>query len=545
LAPTQQEIRRAIYWADRWLSGAYREFKVGTETHGLWFDMGIPISTLNETRGEAINPGFCWHGGFAEIINCVELIERYLGIWFWYGYWLCSVKIEPVETDYERWHGKYYFGNYLPVLPEGEYPVGEDDVYAPQLDVIYEPDPANPKRMKLTITVEKYEPKLFPNDKVSLWFAGQKVWDNIKNAVGQTKIFTTPEYGRFSGNLYDVMDYNAKAFPHFYYNSIVNRKKGEMIKKFLDKYGYTVSAAYPQFRLSDGYTDDFWCDWALMHDCDLWGETNFPRVFPYGIDHFPTWEWSCYSRLECVTGKVCGLAARMWHVVANRAIHLMNKYKDPTRKEHLHVDLGCGPTMVGDVYNSAEDYLLKGYDVLYPNKDITLTHPLPTLDVLHRDPLKALYSSGKGMWCEDTDEKKLYLPPVVVLSAMAELGYGFGYEEAKAIADDMAELILKIQWGYQTGFTEPKGKIMLPDGTIKVVNRPDVMGGFFHQYQIDEEGDFLPPKIGEKVQMFKEIPCPTPSAQWGGYCCNVSEEFTWTLVRDLRVYEYYKYRLKV
>jgi hypothetical protein len=128
---------------------------------------------------------------------------------------------------------------------------------------------------------------------------------------------------------------------------------------------------------------------------------------------------------------------------------------------------------------------------------------------------------------------------------MAELGYGFGYEEAKAIADDMAQVMLKCQWGKMEDFASGKGR------TIKfgTINRPDHVGGFIDSYKV-QNGDFYQdwvPKgtLRTIVEGILEFIGTEDMPSELGIFTPTRVETTLECVRALRIYEYYKYRLKV
>jgi hypothetical protein len=206
----------------------------------------------------------------------------------------------------------------------------------------------------------------------------------------------------------------------------------------------------------------------------------------------------------------------------------MNKYKDPTHKEHVGYFFYNGGM---DVYNSAEDYLIKGF---YAGDKLSggclVWYP----------SLKDHYEFGKG-----TKSDEWHLNPRIQLSAFAELGYGFGYEEAKAIADDMAQVMLKCQWGKMEDFTSGKGR------TIKygTINRPDHVGGFIDSYKV-QNGDFYQdwvPKgtLRTIIEHILEFLGTEDMPSELGIFTPTRVETTLECVRALRIYEYYKYRLKV
>jgi hypothetical protein len=222
------------------------------------------------------------------------------------------------------------------------------------------------------------------------------------------------------------------------------------------------------------------------------------------------------------------------------AIFLMSKYNDPKLKVKLPRPPLCyspacdEPPFVNcpkpcadpgvDVYNSAEDYLLNGFTNMCNEASLPLI-----------------------------DHAKLYLDGIIdcifplnvgiLLQAFTMLGYGYNYPEAKTIADGLADMLVKMQWGYpfksgeeMVGYVDRWGAVYRPDwtGTFPVI-------GQFIDGAFTLALDACPIVRGQLPQMAYKFGWTMPADVdliYGSW-----EHQLFAEVMPLRIYEAYKWRL--
>jgi hypothetical protein len=218
----------------------------------------------------------------------------------------------------------------------------------------------------------------------------------------------------------------------------------------------------------------------------------------------------------------------------------LNRYKDPDRMVCTY------NKQSPPIYNSVRGILRTGgteFGTKAAVASLGGAAPLPT----DMEPFcfKDKWVPGLGMH----EEENFYrcLP----LSAYTVLGYGFGDEEAKAIADDLAECMIKSQWGYEViqgiapsdqigyHYTKEYGRI----------NRPDLTGAFPVEYCVIE-GESIKFATGYRpwadtltaalMTFFNISGSPEEARNYVGGCA--SDRLAVTL-NQLRVYEFYKWRL--
>jgi len=322
-----------------------------------------------------------------------------------------------------------------------------------------------------------------------------------------------------------------------------NEEKSKMIRKiknfwygegFLDYDWYD-----PYYRASDGHPDDyFWNDSLNFHDVDVWKE----RDGLVGFGRYMYW-----SRVGVCRALTCGSTFLDPNAspasLAHMAVHLMNKYGDPT----FSINIGQFTNV------SAENLLLYGYE--RAGRDVI--------------PLKNLYDgNGVAPVAPPLSDITFYYTTNLAISLIAftELGYGFNYAEAKEIADSMVETLIKLQVGYpetiKTSPFAPSGKEgLLQDYRFGLINRPDIAGSFVAAYVV-EAGS---PRafIDARVRVFPwgfalSLHQPEEWGQWpgievapdadpiptyyvGGFFISWMENCL-LAHRALRVYEWYKFR---
>jgi hypothetical protein len=222
------------------------------------------------------------------------------------------------------------------------------------------------------------------------------------------------------------------------------------------------------------------------------------------------------------------------------AIFNMSKYNDPKLKVKLPRPPLCytpacnEPPFVNcpkpcadpgvDVYNSAEDYLLNGFTNMCNE-----TSP-PVIDAA-----KA-YLDGK-IECYNT------INVGSMLTAFAMLGYGYNYSEAKTIADGLADMLVKMQWGYpfnsgqeMVGYTDRWGAVYRPDYTGTFPRIGMFVNGVFTQAldscQVERSG------LRKIIDWLGWIMPGDVDIAPGGW-----EHHPYCYVMPLRIYEAYKWRV--
>ena len=103
------------------------------------------------------------------------------------------------------------------------------------------------------------------------------------------------------------------------------------------------------------------------------------------------------------------------------------------------------------------------------------------------------------------------------LIAFSELGYGFGYEEAKTLADEMASLLIQTQLGYPYTLTSPpqfptgyEGLFLMEKSISKweksnesqLINRPELAGACPPHYKFDTGGRVMAAPRMESCRRF-------------------------------------------
>jgi hypothetical protein len=210
----------------------------------------------------------------------------------------------------------------------------------------------------------------------------------------------------------------------------------------------------------------------------------------------------------------------------------MNKYKDPYKKVlYCSKTYGVVTPVTVDYYNTAYDTLVGKAYLASVDNTLLLCNPPEYPYNLTQD-----FVPGKGFGTGD-----FYGARWSVLESLSVLGYGFGVEEAKVLADQIADVYIKAQWGYPFtpgqegyGYSYEYGRI----------NRPDLTGAFMPGWQ-----------VAEGSTIFKATAVAVPGSlsmqllnihafdgDWGIYM-PFSHETTMGVLTGLRIYEFYKWRL--
>jgi hypothetical protein len=537
-------IRQAIRWGNRWIENNYQldpYWYYGFQKGFSSIPLAITVPDFQLHRPA----GYVPMGGFTE---CATL-----------PIWGLETLIHERNDTGEVWEGTYQF--------QLMYVVGAD-IYRTDvcIDCKISPNPANFKSRILWVKIAKVEdiPMIFiwntwvpckPFPRMVLHFRTPKRWfevtDDIRRDVGKEWTITLGDFEVPSALRYNNRITNYVAAMHYWYSSSAAGKitwwegtpsnpqtklwdfpgdwkeRAKRIFNYLDEWGYWYNWYAPLYRYSDkegngiaDYPDDFWVHPNAMLDCDTWSK-EWVSTYRY-----PYWSKACSCR-SLYFARVVVPEWPAWLGV--RAIHLMNKYNDPFHPEDFIKNQVTGKGF------TAVDWLVNGGKILTSVGYVTV------------NPLINCYKPGFGVHHQRWTDAVMPVCTACALAAFAELGYGFNYNDpitlkdgtvtnAKAIADDLAEILVKSQWGYP--FT-PGEEGKANTEYYGVVNRPDQTGGW-SQYFIYQDGvvtnTYKTDWVEETTDMLIGMPPEMMLDSWVGL------EPTAQCVRALQIYEYYKYK---
>jgi hypothetical protein len=538
---TQQEVRRAIMWADRWARAGYHELNWKGKTYGLVSDPGTPICIKYKPRvawyqaPQSQDGAFLFGPGYAVRSDFEEC--KPLGL-TWFETAVITNKSETVTNGLYQLDLEWEIGGY--VLPGVWCHLG-------MLKATYQTDPNNTKRMLLSVTVEEWT-----GDYAELYISSERQTYNgetdIRKFIGKTITKATPEFGYFPRSVHWLSETWQYA-DYCWYMQPALRPLAQKMYALLDDFGFTKVRYFPmggyQPELPENAPWDPNIEIHAYHQCDVWKDLpREPGFMPYHSKMclcrcYMTKRWKppVWTFLDNELISLSGWATML-------AIFNMSKYNDPKLKVKLPRPPLCyasgicyingvpyiciEPNPCGDpgvdVYNSAEDYLLNGFTNMCNE-----TAP-PIIDVARsylEGKVECIYAGYVGL----------------MLTAFAMLGYGYNYPEAKTIADGLADMFVKMQWGYpfnpgqeMVGYTDRWG----------AVYRPDYTGTF--------------PKLGKfinGVYTFALDSCPISrnwAYEWAEHLgwimpgdVNIApgswEDHTFAYVMPLRIYDAYKWRI--
>jgi len=513
---TWEEVKRAIWWADRYLKNLYTEIKWNNKTYGI-------MRTTPSRRGSdlpltlKLNAATFACRGFAG--PAFKTFQMEQPECFWRALYrnfpinpTTKILGTPTETG-EVWEGKIQYGEYY-LTPDFVF----DWLPFCTFSLSFQVDPNDNSQMVVSLTLESWDyPRPIPELTGDLYFNGELLITDCKNSAKNKSSFTkrTGPYKCFPTVEYWSEESLISAY--YFWGYALDRAKALNMVNFLDDYGYTMWRSSPQYLgVRDQLPDNFLCLRDVYKSCDYWAGTGSPLpntlTLPINEVLFPHWSRTCNCRdytLKCrceavpTTCKVCfgipgvleicdevieGYPGDYKAQISVRACHLMNKYGSPDKKDEYG--------------NSARDYLLNGF------KDAsgTFWNPIKTYvtDI----------TSGNV-------KKFPFMGPHLI--AFTELGYGFEDAEAKKIADDLVDLILPSQWGYP--FT--KGEEMWGRTTgAGSIRRPDHTGGFMYYVEIKNGNYYSGSWGGPQIPPWTNLECTLPT------------------VLGLRIYEFYRWRLR-
>lgn len=522
---TWKEVRRAIFEGDKYMDNLYREITHEGKTYGVFcYNPGMPLNIVGEKTycqifGNLFMTGDALFHGFIE---CIESGTIYP-----------PISIEEESNTGETWSGKVKFCRY-------EY-FGQADIYIPhdmaEFHVSYQPDSANPKRMKLTIRKEGWYETRGTGD---LYLLDKPVMNDLAATPNGTEVnLYTDEFRCFHRNLYSPGIMVPMAY--YYWHTRLLRSKALKIAAFLDDYGYKPLSV-TSFTKPEEVPANVFCTPEVFGYIPPYTTHTQPKSLGYLADivdcdfgicrphfaglHIPfnaTCGVCLYYKLKgwdpCHAG-YCYARYTWWDCACKRAIWAMQKYKDPRAKDNAGV--------------SAEDYLLNGWTDGCGK---------------YAPPLISYWQEGKGLWNEKGETYTTSHGWAIIAFTM--LGYGYEYTEAKEVADDLVSVALKTQWGYPwtseyVGDVGCKGPWQSPTGQLNFINRPDLRGSFAaHFIWVDDVPVLRGIKIGEAEKEKEEVLKWNWQPEAPFYIHGGFDESTLPTVWGLRIYEYYKWRVRL
>jgi hypothetical protein len=533
---TLQEVRRAIYWGERFIHKHYYEFDWNGHRFGvlralpgtplslkLYSKPQVPLPGIDITNRDWLTAGNAGNFGFVE---CV-----------YGGIWCPDVRIETIHDDGETWEGYYIFQYW--------YIQNSDILHLDlcRIHVKYYPSPYYLNRMRIEITPEtgvdgdlylnvEYSPDIKRyGEPTKLVFADGT--SNIRNHVGETIIKETGDFGCFPSNEYCVR-YDTQIYALYCWDySPSYRDRASKCKAFMDYYGWNPKYYMwaSSHRLNDDLPDNPWGSPEFAwHECEVQGQ------LPRGLGLYPHWSRSCFCRL---------MTTKWFDAVFLDPVHWLNKYKNPNQS--IYIGTGKNPETLEyePVYTTPRAYCL-GPQVTIGAWDGVINEPYyPPQSFI---PGKGFY--GPLFWALPGGGYYGATEGIIVL------GYGFNVEEAKVLADQMVDVWLKSQWGYPFNSGEECYGYTSNYGEPKRIRRPDFTGAFMPTWEVVTVGDgevfsqknpthvpwSLLRAILGLVSGLLHIEEPPPDTAI--YLPSWVEDSIYRL-HALRIYEYYKYRLKV
>jgi hypothetical protein len=303
----------------------------------------------------------------------------------------------------------------------------------------------------------------------------------------------------------------------------------------MDYYGWNPK--YYAWASSHRLNDDLPDDMPYGSPEFGWHEWEVRGQLPRGVGLYPHWSKSCFC--EVITYNV-------FRYTFYDVLLWLNKYKNPDQS--IYIGTGWDPNTADlkDVYTTPRDFCLGPQYALsahthvikgpfYPPEQFTPGKGFPILDVW--GPTQVAGFNGAG------------------LSEFIVLGYGFGIEEAKVLADQLVDVVLKSQWGYPFTPGEECYGYTSHYGGPKRIRRPDMTGAFMPFWEVITVGGetvfsqkygvepwSLNRAIVEGLFELLHIEEPPPDTEI--YLPSWVEK-TFHALGSLRLYEYYKFRLKV
>jgi hypothetical protein len=524
---TQQEVRRAISWVDKYVLGLISYVDWGGKTYALikTGKSGIPLTLKLK---EPLPPEVC-------VKN--QILGPSYPIWTITGpAWFETVRHKVLSDTGQYWEAKLQYGycEYDEFGVTWWYPVAD-------FLCAFESEGS---ASKVTITLAKWYSHPYGGDADAYFFdpssrKPKPIITNCSTKEGTAVTIKSNPWEGFPNLKYWPEETLDAAYYLWYMRPDARKMVKDYMLPFLDDFGYKLATRTTFYSLNmdvpfgECFNSPLFSGDAF-HSCDVW-------------DKLPITE-GAYPHFSTICVKALGLDARIWGIYAANCadydspsflyprIMFLLKHKGPKYKEK--VCCFWDPTIT--VQNSAEDYLINGWKSIHVYLDFTLgIVPKVSVEVVDRPPLIDSIKDA-STWTEGGS-----FPALVVL--LSTLGWGFNYPEAQDAVDKYMDWFIKQQWGYPFnpgeegyGRAEGYGKIW----------RPDLTGGFFIRGKEMTESDKTyrmsihwteeVPKhqLILNVMQWKPPEIPSPPN------CYVANEYGGVIsALALRVYDAYKFRL--
>ncbi|MEM2385890.1 MAG: hypothetical protein QXO67_02800 [Candidatus Bathyarchaeia archaeon] len=501
---THGEVRRAIFWGERWLEHAIQPLTWNGKTYKII--KGYPAFPLT-LKLYKVPPEYAYA---YQILGPPFPVSGVGGTPLtWYETWKV---LETIVNTFEVWEAKIQFGMTLNL----EEIIGTK-LWCPVADFRcrYEPDPDRRSRMKATITLEEWYDSFKLAGNADAYFNGEKI---ITDCMGSapakpTVVRYTPDWGYFPSVSY----WGEETLLASYYYWYVKLRRGDVypyMTNFLDDFGYYIWQFGPMhLGIRDNYPDDYVWSWDNYHSCDVWD--NLPKTENF----FPFQSGVCPQKgLLLEFFKCMKDSYREWVF----AIHIMNKYNP----DHVHL-LPTADPISGQIYVQEITPRKMVYEGWYECTGEKVPSVMECCD-------KFLSELEAG-------EPVPHVPHFIQILSI--LGYGYGDKTAQEMADALVEAYLPAQWGYP--FT-PGKEGEYTDEVYGTVWRPDLAGAFLGAFK--KEGSYVSVPYTRLTSFWRRLyetiyePMPPPQP-------TIPFRRAWTegqfqVLAALRVYEYYKWRLR-
>lgn len=360
----------------------------------------------------------------------------------------------------------------------------------------------------LAAQIEGYEGER----KAHIYFNGNRIWSFVsRNNLPRNVYETTVPLEGIPANRSAIRHSVQNAVFYYRYSSMHPewKARADTLQAFREKYGFTTDIYHVLWRESETYPDDFMVQWESVHDCDVW--FTLPKTYTF----YPYWSKMCQCR-SASNIPTCGYLAANWFW-AICGMHVLNKYGDPYRQ--ILVPRCVAIPIIYEPAKLAKDLLRQ----LAPYKGLNVNWPATP----------ELYPSFAN---------------ACALAFLSELGYGFRdvleahgdstlAAHAREWADNLAITLLGQQW---LGPPERPGLYRHED--FDDVDVPEFAGGFC-TLTIYRMVDYVPvPYATSRIEWFAQfadivaMPFETPGM------IAVNQEATFTAIRALQIYEWYKYK---
>jgi len=353
--------------------------------------------------------------------------------------------------------------------------------------------------------------------KADIYFNGQKIWDNVSLVYLPRDVFETEVPLDGIPSFRSAIRHSVQNGVFYYLYSSMHpdwQTRANALQAFRDKYGFTYDIYHPLWRETDTYPDDYMVSWDSVHDCDAW------FTIPCNLTFYPYWSKMCQCR-ALSDSPTCGYFVNGWFW-ALAGMHILNKYGDPYKTVAFY-PYPSGPCTEALIYSPID-----AYQAVF-TKNTYLTYGGYIVDPVNG--IFAPYAEG------------------VCLAFLAELGYGFREvleangdgalaEDARNWADMLAEWLLSHQWGWPYIHTSPSKYGFYKHEDFGEVNIPEFTGGFCTLI-VYKNGE---PHATSKTEYFAQLAdILSMPAETAGIIA-VNQEATFTALRGLQIYEWYKYK---